>query len=316
MSSLMSALARSYKEICCPVVIDPVTLLGLLAAIAAAAAFLRIAITMNIMMRRRRKRSRSSSVNILADWNDLSDVFTTGLEDLEERIDKMVVGENQDDNSWIGSLYNKFKGAYSGQDADAQDEHGLEGLEPPNLDETWGLADTNLFHEEEGHNSTEHSRSPRSVDDEDNDNNEIPDEESIVKNMDLMDGFFTETNGCKFQLYKCIAGVVENGYHHAQKSGGVYEYAQKVLFKIAFNKGFGGGAWNAMMTAPEARKIQRCFNTQDDCLTQNILLKEVPEDSVKDSQQRLLINTEFVENLDKSNGSEPYDPENEPDYEE
>eukprot|EP00096_Caligus_rogercresseyi_P009239 TRINITY_DN3102_c0_g1_i3.p1 TRINITY_DN3102_c0_g1~~TRINITY_DN3102_c0_g1_i3.p1 ORF type:complete len:229 (+),score=74.68 TRINITY_DN3102_c0_g1_i3:424-1110(+) len=228
----------------------------------------------------------------------------------------MVVGENQDDNSWIGSLYNKFKGAYSGQDADAQDEHGLEGLEPPNLDETWGLADTNLFHEEEGHNSTEHSRSPRSVDDEDNDNNEIPDEESIVKNMDLMDGFFTETNGCKFQLYKCIAGVVENGYHHAQKSGGVYEYAQKVLFKIAFNKGFGGGAWNAMMTAPEARKIQRCFNTQDDCLTQNILLKEVPEDSVKDSQQRLLINTEFVENLDKSNGSEPYDPENEPDYEE
>uniref|UniRef100_A0A0K2TWM1 Uncharacterized protein n=1 Tax=Lepeophtheirus salmonis TaxID=72036 RepID=A0A0K2TWM1_LEPSM len=79
-SIIMTALERSYKEICCPVVIDPVTLLGLLAAVAAAAAFLRIAITMNIMMARRRKRNEMSGsyYDMLEDWNQLSDWVHTG----------------------------------------------------------------------------------------------------------------------------------------------------------------------------------------------------------------------------------------------
>ncbi|CAB4066807.1 unnamed protein product [Lepeophtheirus salmonis] len=227
-------------------------------------------------------------------FNSISIRILSWLEDLEERVDKLVVGQN-DETSWISSLYNKFKGTVSNNDTDSSDEDGLEGLEPPNLDETWGLADTNLFDEEDSNqNSTltesgEHSRKPKEY-------------------------------SCKFKLYKCIAGVVEGGYHHAKKSGGIYNYAQKVFFKIAFNKGFGGGAWNAVMSAPEARKVQRCFNAQNDCLTHNILLNEVNDPSMdpesKGSQKRLLINTEYVENLDKSNGSTPYDPDNEPDYDE
>ncbi|XP_040571080.1 uncharacterized protein [Lepeophtheirus salmonis] len=259
-------------------------------------------------------------------FNSISIRILSWLEDLEERVDKLVVGQN-DETSWISSLYNKFKGTVSNNDTDSSDEDGLEGLEPPNLDETWGLADTNLFDEEDSNqNSTltesgEHSRNPRSVDEEVYETeNELDDNNGIVQNLDLIEGFFTDKDSCKFKLYKCIAGVVEGGYHHAKKSGGIYNYAQKVFFKIAFNKGFGGGAWNAVMSAPEARKVQRCFNAQNDCLTHNILLNEVNDPSMdpesKGSQKRLLINTEYVENLDKSNGSTPYDPDNEPDYDE
>ncbi|XP_040571075.1 uncharacterized protein [Lepeophtheirus salmonis] len=275
------------------------------------------------MGRRRRRREIDEYTDMIPDFLP---IVMSGLEDLEERVDKLVVGQN-DETSWISSLYNKFKGTVSNNDTDSSDEDGLEGLEPPNLDETWGLADTNLFDEEDSNqNSTltesgEHSRNPRSVDEEVYETeNELDDNNGIVQNLDLIEGFFTDKDSCKFKLYKCIAGVVEGGYHHAKKSGGIYNYAQKVFFKIAFNKGFGGGAWNAVMSAPEARKVQRCFNAQNDCLTHNILLNEVNDPSMdpesKGSQKRLLINTEYVENLDKSNGSTPYDPDNEPDYDE
>ncbi|XP_040571078.1 uncharacterized protein [Lepeophtheirus salmonis] len=308
---------------CCPAVVNPLELLALLGIIAGATFFIQMAIANMTGRRRRRKRNDDGTQS---DYLPIEDVIAAWLEDLEERVDKLVVGQN-DETSWISSLYNKFKGTVSNNDTDSSDEDGLEGLEPPNLDETWGLADTNLFDEEDSNqNSTltesgEHSRNPRSVDEEVYETeNELDDNNGIVQNLDLIEGFFTDKDSCKFKLYKCIAGVVEGGYHHAKKSGGIYNYAQKVFFKIAFNKGFGGGAWNAVMSAPEARKVQRCFNAQNDCLTHNILLNEVNDPSMdpesKGSQKRLLINTEYVENLDKSNGSTPYDPDNEPDYDE
>ncbi|XP_040571079.1 uncharacterized protein [Lepeophtheirus salmonis] len=298
---------------------------GFLAAGAIAAfAIIQALMMMDDMMAKRRRKRNTRYVSIPDYLSRLENL--SWLEDLEERVDKLVVGQN-DETSWISSLYNKFKGTVSNNDTDSSDEDGLEGLEPPNLDETWGLADTNLFDEEDSNqNSTltesgEHSRNPRSVDEEVYETeNELDDNNGIVQNLDLIEGFFTDKDSCKFKLYKCIAGVVEGGYHHAKKSGGIYNYAQKVFFKIAFNKGFGGGAWNAVMSAPEARKVQRCFNAQNDCLTHNILLNEVNDPSMdpesKGSQKRLLINTEYVENLDKSNGSTPYDPDNEPDYDE
>ncbi len=42
---------------CCPLVVDPLTLLSLIAGIAAATAFLNVAITMNIVGKKRKKRS-------------------------------------------------------------------------------------------------------------------------------------------------------------------------------------------------------------------------------------------------------------------
>ncbi|XP_040571073.1 uncharacterized protein [Lepeophtheirus salmonis] len=290
------------------------------------ALFILLFIAVTMAMAGRKKRNTPETYSSDYKYTIMGNYILAGLEDLEERVDKLVVGQN-DETSWISSLYNKFKGTVSNNDTDSSDEDGLEGLEPPNLDETWGLADTNLFDEEDSNqNSTltesgEHSRNPRSVDEEVYETeNELDDNNGIVQNLDLIEGFFTDKDSCKFKLYKCIAGVVEGGYHHAKKSGGIYNYAQKVFFKIAFNKGFGGGAWNAVMSAPEARKVQRCFNAQNDCLTHNILLNEVNDPSMdpesKGSQKRLLINTEYVENLDKSNGSTPYDPDNEPDYDE
>ena len=73
----------------------------------------------------------------------------TGLEEFEDKVDKIANG--QDDNSWIGQLYQQFSNNF-GMDGSVIDDEEIgdkEGLEPPILDETWGLEDIHKLHETE-----------------------------------------------------------------------------------------------------------------------------------------------------------------------
>ena len=59
------------------------------------------------------------------------------MEDFENKIDSIASGVDKDENSWINKIYDKFN------DNSENDEEvkNVEGLEPPMLDETWGLRD-------------------------------------------------------------------------------------------------------------------------------------------------------------------------------
>ena len=64
----------------------------------------------------------------------------------------------------------------------------------------------------------------------------------------------------------------------------------------------------------QARNIKRCMNKQDNCMAFEVLRKEVETLDEKGEKfvsenQRLLINPEFVESMDTSDGSEKFTPE-------
>ena len=60
-----------------------------------------------------------------------------GLEEFEEKIDKIAEGEDDGENSWISKIYNQFSFFNDGDNS--LEENDMDGLEPPLLDETWGL---------------------------------------------------------------------------------------------------------------------------------------------------------------------------------
>ena len=76
-----------------------------------------------------------------------SQCFSPGLEEFEDKIDK-IAGGNADENSWIGNLYNKFKGSFLGNDAIDANTVEMDGLEPPVLDDKWGLGDVASLYDE------------------------------------------------------------------------------------------------------------------------------------------------------------------------
>ena len=82
-----------------------------------------------------------------------------------------------------------------------------------------------------------------------------------------------------------------------------------MLFKVAFHGGF-GNVWNALMTIPEARGIKRCFNTKNECISKQLLVEELEKSGVDAKEaNRLLINPDFAQATDLSDGSEMFSPE-------
>ena len=59
-----------------------------------------------------------------------------GLEDFENKVDKVTKGADDDENSWISQIFQKY--GHSIFDIN-EDLKSMEGLEPPMLDETWGF---------------------------------------------------------------------------------------------------------------------------------------------------------------------------------
>ena len=63
--------------------------------------------------------------------------FQPGLEEFEEKVDRIAEGEDDGENSWISKIYNQFSFFNDGENS--LEENDMDGLEPPLLDETWGL---------------------------------------------------------------------------------------------------------------------------------------------------------------------------------
>merc|ERR1711923_443367 len=73
---------------------------------------------------------------------EFEDVLWQGLEEFEEKIDKIAEGQDGDDDSWISKIYKQF--SFFNEVDNELTEADMDGLEPPLLDETWGLGVRNI----------------------------------------------------------------------------------------------------------------------------------------------------------------------------
>ena len=67
------------------------------------------------------------------------------------KIDKLAAGEDGENgvgDTWLGKLYHKFKDTFGGEE-NTLATADMDGMEPPNLDETWGLGDIRKLYDSE-----------------------------------------------------------------------------------------------------------------------------------------------------------------------
>lgn len=296
-------------------------LLSLLAAFGVAFGILYRALTLTTGGRKKR-----NSSNFLIFHTVLADLFWSGLEEFEEKIDKIAEGQDGGDDNWISKIYNQFSFF---NDVDNQlTEADMDGLEPPLLDETWGLGVRNgsirnitanaTIEEPVKLNDEENSRKKRSVDEE------TQEEEEEVEDTE---------EKCRVDMWRCLSKVIEGGLHYIDDPDGLMGLAKKTMFKIAFHGGF-SNVWSGVMTIPEARHIKQCMNDHSECVSYEILRREAQEtmdpsdpafdmykkkptkvvkknndekEEKKPKRERLIINPEFVESMDQGDGSVQYD---------
>jgi hypothetical protein len=243
-------------------------------------------------------------------------MLCSGLEEFEEKIDRIADGKDTSDDSWISRIYNQFVGEY-GEVDNALHESDMDGLEPPLLDEKWGLSaamNNKTTTEESDKDAT--SRKKRDLDDNTVDE-EIYDEDIP---MELTKG----EEKCRVDMWRCLSKVVEGSLHYMDNPDGLMGLAKKTMFKMAFHGGL-NNIWSGVMAIPEARDVKRCMNTHEECMAYEILNREVsdsldPQDpefqQIQDKmrenlsagkKRRIMVNPEFVQSLDKSDGAEQYD---------
>lgn len=242
-------------------------------------------------------------------------IESEGLEEFEGKIDKIASG--QDDDSWIGQLYNKMSKTMlspESNDDNSNNNFDMEGLEPPIFDETW-----NSPYASSGGNATHHQLS-----EDDNKNNEVSSDigdgplkevfHNVIPNL-IFGSSSADEHGhkdanCQSKLFKCVSGILVNGgLQHMDEPQGVAGAFKKMMFKVAFHGGL-GNFWNSLMEFPEARGIKRCFNDRDSCISHQLLAEELEKSGVdaKDAS-RILINPDFAQATDQSDGSEMFSPE-------
>jgi len=240
------------------------------------------------------------------------------LEEFEEKIDRIADGKDEDD-SWISRIYNQFAGQY-GADVDNElKDSDMDGLEPPLLDEKWGLSAA--LNDNTAQTTVEDSV-PLNNDDED----------TKRKKRDIHDNQVTEeeeeepilSHGeerCRVTMWRCMSKVVEGSLHYMDSPDGFMGLAKKTMFKMAFHGGL-NNLWGGVMSIPEARSVQRCLTAHEECVSYEVLNREVsdsldPQDpefeQVQDKmrsqnkRRRIIVNPEFVASMDQSDGSEQYD---------
>jgi len=103
-------------------------------------------------------------------------------------------------------------------------------------------------------------------------------------------------------MWRCATRVAEGGLDYFDRPEGLAGVLKNYLFKIGFQGAF-GKVWNAVMSIPEARKFQICMAASEKCKAEELLKNEVDTDLTN----RLLINPEYVQDLDQSDGSRQYD---------
>ena len=114
---------------------------------------------------------------------------------------------------------------------------------------------------------------------------------------------------------------------------GISRFAKKSMFKIAFHGGL-TNVWGGVMAIPEARQIKLCMTEHTECMSYEVLRREAhetldPNDPMLNTmyrkkkkeeekkeekvekvkakkRERLIVNPDFVENLDTDDGSVQY----------
>jgi hypothetical protein len=255
------------------------------------------------------------------------DLAAMGLEEFEDKVDKIANGHDTD--SWMGDMYKKFIGEMNLDPDNSLDSMDLDGMEPPILDETWGLGDAGSDNLVEHNNGTaidgtasstngtkaaalQQKRKKRELamkaaELEDQRFEAEAANDPYLSMMDGLQGYFSAENKCEFNFVKCMAAVAKGGRHYMNEPGGITGALRKAAFKMAFNGGFGGNFWKAAMTVPEARRGKRCLNARTSCSEYEAIKKEAAD--TLDDSPRLLVNPDFVEGLDESDGKEEFMPE-------
>jgi len=298
------------------------TLLALLAAAGLAFYILYTAITAAAAARSfRKKRSVPNAERQEERVLDIEDFFFNGLEEFEEKIDRIAEGQGQDENNWIANLYNTFVGEYGQVDNELKEED-MDGIEPPILDETWGLGTKKTATTVED---------PVSLDeDEDEERAKRSVEDNVVQGSD--------EEKCRVDMWRCLSGVIEGGLHYMDKPEGIMGFAKKTMFKIAFHGGF-SNVWTGVMSIPEARKLKKCMTAHEECISYEVIRREAessldpadPEYSLyanfqkatnrttettekattetSSKRKRIIVNPEFVQGMDESDGVNQFDEE-------
>jgi len=275
------------------------------------------------------KRNLNPSVNDFVEH--ISNLAWSGLEEFEEKIDKIAEGQDGGEDNWISKIYNQF--SFFNEVDDTLTDADMDGLEPPLLDETWGLGVRNAsvknitanttIEEPVKLNTEESSRKKRSIDDD----------EDVSENDDEEEELVDTEEKCRVDMWRCLSKVIEGGLHYIDDPDGLMGLAKKTMFKIAFHGGF-SNVWSGVMTIPEARHIKQCMNDHSECVSYEILRREAEEtldpsdpayemyrkkptkvakekkddkEEKKPKRERLIINPEFVESLDQGDGSVQYD---------
>jgi len=265
----------------------------------------------------RKKRNANDGWASLPPLEDFLKVVDFGLEEFEEKVDKIAEGQDTGD-SWISQIFNQF--AFLNDVDNQLTEDDLDGIEPPILDETWGLGIRNSSQLKKIPTSTTVEEPVKIENDEtvSRKKREVKEEAEDVKD-ELME---TEEK-CRVDMWRCLSKVVEGGLHYIDNPDGLYGLAKKTMFKVAFHGGF-SNMWSGLMTIPEARQIKQCMNTHTECISYEILRREAqtsmdPSENYKmkedqkaegekaHKRERLIINPEFVESLDQGDGAQQFD---------
>jgi len=259
-------------------------------------------------------------------WIHIADVLWLGLEEFEEKIDKIAEGQDDADGSWISQIYNQF--SFFNDDVDNKlTEADMDGIEPPLLDETWGLGIRNSSSFKSVSANTTISEPVKL--DESRKKREATEEETedvVDENMDVEEK-------CRVDMWRCLSRVIEGGLHYIDNPDGLYGIAKKTMFKVAFHGGV-SNMWTGLMTIPEARQIKKCMTSHQECISYEVLRREAqetmdpadPEHDIYDKKtkgekgvakssvaekkhkrERLIVNPEFVESLTQGDGSEQFD---------
>jgi len=304
------------------------TLFALLAGAALAFYILYTTITMaNARSFRRKRGARNGRVESEEEeslFDGFDDIVWQGLEEFEEKIDKIAEGQDSGDDNWISKIYNQF--SFFNDVDNSLSESDLDGIEPPILDETWGLGlrNSSTFKKVSANTTVEDpvkleqegTRKKREVIDVNKDDDEIVDSEEK----------------CRVDMWRCLSSVIEGGLHYIDNPEGLYGLAKKTMFKVAFHGGV-SNVWSGLMTIPEARQIKKCMTSHQECVSYEVLRREakdtmdpadpsfamydkktnerlrgeIEKTQKKPKRERLIINPEFVESMDLGDGAEQFD---------
>jgi len=306
-----------------PSIFSDGTLFALLAAAGLAFYVLYTTVTAAAGSKKRRRRSNNPADDEEFGFDLFDNIVRLGLEEFEEKVDKIAEGQDTGD-SWISQIFNQFSFL---NDVDNQlTENDLDGIEPPILDETWGLGIRNS-------SALKRFTANATVDAPvklENEETVSRKKREVTEDDEAEDEYLETEEKCRVDMWRCLSKVVEGGLHYIDNPDGLYGLAKKTMFKVAFHGGF-SNMWSGLMTIPEARQIKQCMNTHTECVSYEILRREAqagmdPTDPAFEmyssnmkvkgeakseekahKRERLIINPEFVESLDQGDGSQQFD---------